>query len=174
MIMSDPRDLIWGSAFEIYYKIYYEEILFDKLIKRMQRIDAGARYLIALTASGSAVAGWSMWQNDQLRIVWLIISGITALIAIAHSTQSIPKQLKEYVEARRSFVTLRHEAEDFRNDMNLDPAFDVNRANVELKKLRQRYVDLVNNCEKDIYCTDKLENRVQDILNSRIADLTEG
>jgi hypothetical protein len=172
--MTDPRDLIWDSAFEIYYKTYYEEILFDRLTKRMQRIDAGARYLIAVTASGSAIAGLSFWQNDQFKIIWAIISVLTALIAIAHSTQSIPKQLKEYMKAGGVAVSLRHEIENFRNDMNLNPAFDVNTANDELKGYRQKYVDLIISCPKDIFCSDKMENSVQDNLENRIAGMIEG
>lgn len=172
--MSDPRDIIWNSAFEIYYKTYYEELLLECLTKRMQRIDSIARYLIAVTASGSAVAGWSLWQNDQFKIVWALISGFTALIAIAHSTQAIPKQLNEYLKASKTAVSLRHEIENFRNDLNLDPNFDVNRANDELKTFREKYVELINDCSKDITCTNRLENKVQDNLDKRISHLIEG
>ena len=169
----DPRDTLWEAVFDTYYSAYFEEILSDLLINRWLRIDIGVRVGIALTASGSAVAGWTLWERPDFKIIWAIISCLAAVGAIFHSTISVPSLLKEHTRSNKDFTALRHEFETLRNDLNINPQFDVTKKNHELKALKKRYTELCNNSPHDILSTDKLANKAQGLLNSRIADIIE-
>lgn len=170
---NDPRDILWQASFEIFYETYFEEILSELLIKKWMRIDYSVRILIAITASGSAVAGWTLWENPNFKIVWVIISGAAALFGIIHTTLAVPNMLKEHINSNKGFTTLRHELENFRNDLNLDPNFDVQEKNNEYKQLKRKYTELCNNSPHDILSTDNLSHKAQDLLDERIQDIIE-
>ena len=62
---TDPRDTLWTSAFDTYYDVYYEELVADEVNNRWQILDEVTKVLVALTASGSAISGWILWNEPN-------------------------------------------------------------------------------------------------------------
>lgn len=170
---NDPRDTLWEVSFDTFYETYFEEILSELLIRRWTFIDYSVRVLIAITASGSAVAGWTLWENPKFKIIWVIISGVAALFGIIHSTLAVPNTLKEHINSKKEFSILRQEFENFRNDLNLDSNFNVREKNREYKQLKLKYTNLCNQLPHDILLTNKLSHRAQDLLDERIKNIIE-
>lgn len=65
------REELKKAIWETFYKAMYYEILFDEISKRWQAFDFITRLLVALTASGSAIAGWALWNNDDFKYIWV-------------------------------------------------------------------------------------------------------
>ncbi|MBM3156539.1 MAG: hypothetical protein FJ004_04555 [Chloroflexi bacterium] len=95
---EDPRDTLWNDAFYTYYDAYFEELLSDTLVQRWTRIDFIVKILVALTASGSAVAGWTLWEKPELKVVWGAISLIAAIASIFHTTALVDNFIKEHTK----------------------------------------------------------------------------
>ena len=163
---TDPRDNLWNYSFETYYNSYFEELLSDKLIKQWARIDIGVKILVALTATGSAVTGWTLWQKPEFKEIWAAISGIAAVAGIISTTVQFGNFIKDHTKANKEFAVIRNELENFRYGLNQDPQFDVKVKDAEFMKLKKKYEDCcTNNSNTDWTVTDRLRNKVQLELN---------
>ncbi len=69
------REEVWSSAWNAYYDAYYYEIMISSLGQRWELLDTISKVLIALTASGSAIAGWELWGKDGYKVIWLALAG---------------------------------------------------------------------------------------------------
>ena len=56
----DPRDRVWNAAYYLWYDTKYNAELGSRMVDRLKAIDDVTKVLVALTASGSAVAGRSL------------------------------------------------------------------------------------------------------------------
>jgi hypothetical protein len=167
---TDPRDTLWKYSFDTYYDAYFEELLADSLIKRWMRIDFGVKIIVALTASGSAVAGLTLWNEPGLKAVWAAISLIAAVGSIFHTTVQAANLIKEHTKSNADFASLRNGLEDFRRDLNIHPQFDVDSKNAEFDKLRKKYDECSRNTPRDWTVTDRFRIRIKNILNDAIRD----
>ena len=111
---ADPRDALWDATFRAYYDVYYSEILANKLIARWQIADDFTKVLVALTASASAVAGWALWQQPEFKTIWTVLAGLSAVLALTHAVLAVPRRLKDWVETRSHFLSLRIDLETLR------------------------------------------------------------
>jgi hypothetical protein len=167
---SDPRDRLWDAAFETYYDSFYEGILADLLIDRWQFLDEAAKCTVALTATGSALAGWALWTEPGFRIVWVIVAGVSAILAILHAALGVAGRVRDWGEVRRYFATLRIDLETLRYRMEFDPEFPLDGFTDSFAELRKKYGEGMQRLRNDILLTRRLIHRAQDKLNQRVAD----
>ena len=166
--MHDPRDEIWNSTFDTYYESFYGEVVANRLARRWQLIDQITKVLVAITASGSAVAGWTLWSEEGFKILWVTIAGVAALLAIIHSAMSVADRLNDAGDVNRSFATLRIELETFRSRMRIDPEFPIEDFTQELVEFRRRYGECVQRIKDDILRTKRLRQKAQDDVDERL------
>jgi len=167
---EDTKDKLWELAFETYYDSYYEEIVADKLVYRWQLFDQISKVLIALTASGSAVSGWALWNQPGFRNIWVVLAGLGAVLSVIHAALSVSSRLKEWRDVKTSFVVLRIDLETFRNRMALQPDFPLDKFIEEYEQYRKRYSEAMSRIENDLLLTPRLKNRSQDALDIVIND----
>lgn len=170
----DQRDKIWESSFEIYYDCYFEEMIADHLLYRWCLLDDINKWLIAVTASSSAVAGWTLWSEPGLKLAWAFLASASAFLAITHSALGVQQRIKNWEDAKKSFSALRIELNSLRQDMTIDPEFVIENVMKKMKSLRSRYCDQMSRLSPDTLRTRKLEFRIQDTLNKTIADQLQG
>jgi hypothetical protein len=166
----DPRDKMWESIFDIYYECYFEEMVADGLLYRWSLLDDITKWLVALTASGSAISGWALWNTTEFKYVWIIFSGISAFLAITHSALSVQQRIKNWEASKAAFVDLRIEFEWLRQDISINPNFDIPECEKRLSMLRQRYRENMSRLSPDTLRTKKLDESTQIKLNKTIAD----
>ena len=166
----DARDEIWNAAYDTYYSTYYEEKVCDVLLDRWQWLDEVTKILVALTATGSAVAGWALWQDPNFKWIWTSIASTGAVLAIVHTALDVAGRLKGHGDNRRLFASLRIDLETFRYRMQANNQFPVEEFTNELVELRERYGQAIDRGRNDIMLTDSLRQSVQDELDERIAD----
>ncbi len=167
---TDRRDSLWEVAFETYYDSYYEEVAAGLLISRWQVLDELAKVVVALTAAGSAVAGWALWSEPGFKVFWAALAGTGALLSIIHAALGVPGRLKTWGEIERTFTTLRIDLETFRMAMDTDPEFDLDGFQHQFEQFRKRYAEAVHQVQNDVLLTGGLRNKAQDQLNSCLAD----
>ena len=168
--MHDPRDEIWDFTFDTYYDALYGEVVANRLSRRWEMVDQTAKVLVAITASGSAVAGWTLWSEEGFKTLWVFVAGFTALLAIIHSAMSVTDRLKDASDLNRSFVALRIEIETFRSRMRIDPEFPIEDFTRELEEYRRRYGECVQRIKNDIFRTKRLKHKSQDVVDARVAE----
>lgn len=137
--LQHSRDQVWKAAWNTYYYAYFDEMLADALVRRWMRIDDIVKIATAMTAAGSAIAGWTFWNQPNLKPVWAILAGFGAVCAIAHTALGVSYRLKDYTDSKNRLARLRIELETFRIKMAVDPQFSVDEFDAELLRFRERW-----------------------------------
>jgi hypothetical protein len=168
----DERDEIWNATWDTYYNSFYQELLAEKMVIIWQRVDEVARFVIALTASGSAIAGWALWSSPGYKNLWAIIAGIGALLAVVQRVFDITKRLSEWGNLRSFFSSLRIDLKTFQYHMKSDPSFPILEFTKEFDNLRKRFTEGFKGIKTDILLISYLKNKTQRELNQLIQTTT--
>jgi hypothetical protein len=167
---DDPHEILWEESYTIFYDSYYEQLLAEKLLRSWYWVDVWSRLLVAVTASGSAIAAWAVWGQSGLNVVWAVVAGVAALVSVVHSVLNVSNRLKEVSETRAAFLLIRTDTEALRRRMRLNPDFPLNRYATEIERLGKMYADAESKLTVDVFRSRALENAVQVELNALIRD----
>lgn len=146
----------------------------DRLLQRWGVVDDATKWLVAVTASSSAVAGWALWTKPGLEALWAILASVAAVLSVTHAALSIPQRLKHWEGTKKSFVGLRLQLFALREDMSIDSEFDVATFHKRYVTLRDSYRELMSNLGPETMRTKRLERSVQETLNQTIDDQLRG
>jgi hypothetical protein len=167
---SHIRDNLWNASFEIFYDCYFEEMIADRLVHFWSVVDDITKWLVAITASGSAVAGWALWSGHGYKEIWLLLSMTASLLSITHSALGIQGRIKTWAENKKAFVILRMEMQAIRQDMTIDPEFDGDAMKKRLESARSNYQAAMSQLSSESFRCEKLELKIQIKLNEVISD----
>lgn len=167
---KESRDKVWEKSFVTYYDCYFEEMISESLVYRWGVLDDITKVLVALTASSSVVAGWTLWNVDGFKIVWLILAGFAAFLSIIHATLNVQSKVKEWEGLKKEFTELRINIETFRHKMEIDPEFDIEEFTQEFESQRSKFAGLMKRLNGDITRTKGFELKIQGKLNLRLSD----
>jgi hypothetical protein len=168
---KDKRDVIWEKIFEVYYDSYWVEILSEKLINIWQKVDDVNKVLVAITASGSVISGWALWENPALKYIWITLAGFAALLSIIHAALSVANRIKDWTEIKRQFALLRIDLEMERAKMEINCVFNEKEFEAIYIKNKKKYAELYTNIRNDLFNTHRLKVNAQNELNKRISDI---
>jgi hypothetical protein len=168
----DPRDTIWDAAYFLWYDTKYNVELASRMVDRLKALDDVTKVLVALTASGSAVAGWNLWSKNGFATAWVITAGAAALLSISHGSLGIPARLKDWLEMKRDFLGLRSGLDTFRSNMENHPDFDVAKSEEILAGFRGKFGEYEGRIPSDFFVTSGLKLRCQDGIDAEIRGRT--
>lgn len=136
---------------------------------RWLTLDHVTRIASAVTASGSAIAGWALWKNPELTWLWPVLTGLSAILALVSETLGVKTKLRDSSACMRAFSSLRIELETFRYRMKIDPNFSVSVFGKDFLNLRKRYMDECGRTKDDILRTRNLQIKCQADLDRRLS-----
>jgi hypothetical protein len=155
-------------AFHLFYDSFYQECAADAMVNRWQYLDEVVKVLVALTATGSAVSGWALWQSPSFRSVWAVIAGVGAMLAIIHTALGVSGRLREWGHIKRYFTDLRYDLETFAAGMELDENVAVELCRAEVMRCYDRLKEGIELVRNDILFTGRLGKKVQRGLDERL------
>lgn len=166
---KEKLDILWNSVYDTYYDVYYEEIFSNFIIQRLERIDFICRLLIAITTSGSAIAGWSVWEKPGYKEIWVFICAFSAVSMIFYSSLNISRRLKEQFEINKVFSRLRIDFETFRYKVVLEDKsyIDLNKRFFELREEYAKHTELL---QRQFLIDNGLKNKVKNEINIRLIE----
>ena len=167
----DIRDGIWEKIFEVFYDSFFYEMLSNKIVSKWLFIDEITKILVALTTSGSAIAGWSLWNKDGFQYIWIILAGLSALLSILHATLNVSHRVKEWTEIKRKFSALKIECETNRGLMEMNPEFEIEphkKFYIEKKKV---FGEIYSNLPNDFLISRKFSIKIQNEVDHSISNL---
>lgn len=144
------------------------------MVDRIKAIDDVTKVLVAVTASGSAVAGWNLWSKGGFDVGWAILAGTGALLSIIHGSLGIPARLKDWLEMKGDFLGLRVAMDSFRSSMENHPDFDVVKYEEMLEGFRAKFGECEGRIPSDFFATSALKLKCQDSVNADIAGRSSG
>jgi hypothetical protein len=169
MIMDyDERDELWKSTWEGFYNTSFQVILSERLLLRWKRFDDLSKILIAITTSGSAIAGWSLWTNDKFKLIWVLIAGLSAIIAVFQKSFDIPNKITEWKNSKDNFCILKMDYSNLMDKMKIDSDFNIDDLTKEYLDLNKKYAEVYKNISVDSFITRNLHKSIQKDLNSSL------
>jgi len=167
----DKRDGIWNKVFEIFYDSFYFELLSSKIASKWLFVDEITKILVAITTSGSAIAGWSLWNKEGFQFIWIFLAGTGALLSVLHATLNVSNRVKEWTDMKRKFSSLKIECETNRGIMEMNPEFEIeSHTNFYIEKKRV-YGELYSNLPNDFLISKKFRINIQEEVNHSISNL---
>ncbi|HEY4786492.1 MAG TPA: hypothetical protein VIH57_10605 [Bacteroidales bacterium] len=162
---SDKRDVIWERTYYTYYETYFFELICDGVISRWQLTSDFSKLLVAITTSGSAISSWALWKNSIGVYVWVLIVGIASVLSIVNATWSATNKIKEWTEIKNYCINLRIEIEIFKDNMLIDPDFNVEEFQRTLMKYKKNFGELKKKLKPDVFIRKRLRDQAQNKLN---------
>lgn len=89
-VASSVRELAWDSLLSADLNQRY----FAKLGDMHRHRDRWGKFVVAAFGSGSALAGWALWEQTGLEWMWPVLTGVAAVVAIALPIFDPAKTLK--------------------------------------------------------------------------------
>ena len=172
-MVDDPRDTIWNDNYELYYDTYYNELLAFKLGEKWSSIDRAIKSLILGTALISTIAGLALWNSQQGKYIWLMISIILVLLSAVNIVLNINKKNKNLTRIHKEFMALRYVLETFRTDIDTEPDCNVEEFRAQLVSYQNTYNVICQNNPNDELANDDLRNETQNELNIKLTGITQ-
>ena len=167
MVTPNPADTYAAPTYRNLYEAYFQELAAEALIRRWQTVGSSLSILVAATASGSAIAGWPLWNVPWGKWVWSVIAGTASLAALILDRLRISEQLKEWDELRRQFSELRFDLETLWIDLGTG-ALTAPQAKQRYDALRKSARELLSKTPSPFLLTKGLRDRVQGDLNETL------
>lgn len=162
------RNDLWFALYNKWYECYFNEDLARRMVKKWQLFNDPAKVLMAITTSGSVIAGWTLWNEPVYKTFWIILAGLGALASVFTTTLTISDRIQDWTKSKSEFSGIRIDAEILKLKMKLDPEFDVQQAQDALNNIALRHNDAVSRIPNDLLHTKRLENLCKTELDALI------
>lgn len=167
---TEQRDKIWEKSFITYYDCYFEEMVSERLAYRWGMLDDVTKVLVALTASGSVISGWALWNDPNFKVIWIVMAGLGAFLSVIHATLNVQSKVKEWENLKKDFTALRIHIETSRHKMEINSEFDISEFTITFEEQRSKFSELMKRISGDIIRTKGFELKTQNALNLKLSD----
>ncbi len=151
------KKAIWDSMLDADLNVRY----WGHLSRQYYKTSRFFKIFLALMASGT-VASWGFWQDIEL--LWKILSGIAAVLAITLPILRLEKKIEEMSILKGKWIELKNEYEFLRITMENK---NLNELEQEYKRIKDKEIE-VSKEEKTLPLKEKLANKCyQEVLKSR-------
>ena len=162
------------SLFSLYCNSRLQECGADALVNRWQRVDELTKVLVALTATGSAVSGWALWQQGSFRAAWAVLAGLTAALAIVHTALGVAARVADWGRLKQYFVNLRLDLESFATRTAIGEGLSSDEWRRQLMVYRERYKQGLELVRNDFLYTSRLGKKITRRLASQLRKERDG
>jgi len=157
---------MWNDLHLTHYNSYYEELCAEHSVKLLGRFDAVFKIAELSTASGSAIAGWTLWHLEGFRAVWAILAGSTVVLSIVHSVLKISDKIETDTLAYSVFKSIRLQCERLRSNMKIRVYERLADYKNDFKYLTSQFDSASANQNKpDFLLSKSTEEKIQSKLN---------
>ncbi len=166
---SSPEiDEFWNALYQTYYDSYLNEVISDRVANRWEIFDDVGKVVVAVTASGSAISGWALWNNPNWRWLWTLIASTSAVVGIVQTSLQTANRVKSWSEAKRTFAGVRIELETLMFMFRFDAQKNVSDFEQRFVELRKKFLEAVQLINNDIMLRKGLKLSAQEDVDSRI------
>ncbi len=159
---TESRKVIENDAFLTWYNSKYQEFVCSELFDKWQTTDTFVQVGIALTASGSAVAGWSFWELPKMKVIWAVLSGLISILAICHKSFGVANKIKTWSESSKAYSMIKNQLEILKFDINTSYEKNTDNIHKKLREIKAIYAEedpkTPNN---DFWLTKPLEDKAE-------------
>ena len=150
------------------FQSYSQERMSEMASERWQQIDIVIAMFIAVTASGSAIAGWTLWSEPGWKYFWAFFAGIGSLASIAHGIMSVSSRIKDQENVRQIFCESRFDFEALQEDLDIGISDD--HASRRYTEIRKKYSHCVKQTRPDIIFTKRFRKKGMELIKKELEE----
>jgi len=129
-------------------------------LRRTRKLNNLLEILLAVTAPGSAIAGYAAWQEGLGYWIWMILGTIAALFSLAKPVLKLGHQLERLEKAAQAYAGLDGDCQELTSEIRHQRTYDDQHYDQFLRLMKKR-----NDFKQTM--ADEAENRK---LISRLQD----
>ncbi len=167
--IKETVDDYWGPSYDTYYDAYYQEMAYISVSDDLQGVDMTVKALVAVTATGSAIAGLSLWNDPAWKPVWIALAATAAMASIIVGAIDVSTRLKDYEGFFKLFSALRIDTDTFRKDLLI--GMTPQDAQTRFADLRHRLSDTMAKTKPDVFFRRRMWRSVERELNLVLKNL---
>jgi hypothetical protein len=165
-----PTPLVyWEPSYKLLSESLIQELASEALTARWEKIDFFASFLVAATATGSAVGAWALWSTQSGKVVWGIIAGTASVASIVHTTLKVPGRIKDQEELHRLFQQERLAINKFRSDLEIG-VISMHDATAEYERLQKEYQQIMAKTKTCIAYTTGLRRQATALRDAKLKE----
>jgi biopolymer transport protein ExbB/TolQ len=88
-----------------------------------KRWNFGIEYMLMATAPGSVATGLFFWKTDAGKLIWAVLSGITALVSLAKPLLKLSKRIENLQNLITYYRSAESQLEELANDIRRDDKY---------------------------------------------------
>jgi hypothetical protein len=92
--------------YDAYRTACLNEMYYKKELAFFEQWNLMIGIAIALFATASPIAGWSMWKSGTLSLVWAILAGLGAVLSVISPLLKLSERIKNLSELRTGYSLL--------------------------------------------------------------------
>jgi hypothetical protein len=171
--MNEDRRALWRKVFQLTFQAWYAELLLGTWLGTWKFVDGLVAVGTAITASGSAFAGWNLWSQPGWKEVWVALAGVTALASITHTKLGIGTRMDSLHSTWSEFLDVRSDAKTLLDRMDL--GLPTNKASEMFLALQERVKKAERGFKPGLLEPSSQRKRdLQERVKEKLADYTEG
>jgi len=136
----------------------------SKKLVRAHRINLAMEYLILLSAPGSAVAGLVFWQTANGKVIWTVLTTLTALVCIGKPLWKLSDKVANLQGIVTQYRSFDNQLGQLENDIRREDCYSP--AMISTFKSLARQVDKVSESEPIEDINSKLQKACFDQVNN--------
>lgn len=161
---EEDYQLFWGQAWGSYYTVYFQELLAERITRRLVGLDRLSLLGQVVAATASGVVGWALWQDGAYRSAWAVLAGVASVLAITRLMYLVSSRVRDAEAVFRGYRALRLDVEAYTGDLRRGLAWDI--ASARTSEMRERFVELEARAPAGGLATRRLRGKVQTELNA--------
>lgn len=166
-LMANVSPAFIRKSFRLVYDSYMQELISEELLNYWSRFDAVSSILIAVTSSGSTVAGLALWKTGTGGVLWAVFSVTATVLAVVSTVLQIPNRIKSQTDLSVAFRDIELQAELFYE--GLDTA-EATKADEDYRALDHEFRETLRKAPNDLIMTEKWRERIQGRINEKMKE----
>lgn len=168
--MTIDRPSRLKRVYDDYRTVQMSRQYYACLLDRYKKWNFVFDVVLAVGASGGAVAGWYFWQTQSGKPIWTAFAGMVAIFSILKPIVQLPKEVDRYSRLHSGYTSLFYDLRALVDDIG-DSGGITETMRGRLSRVQKRYQDLA--LLDDPSASSKLLRKCQQEVNRRFPSFTE-
>jgi hypothetical protein len=126
MVAADQarrRHPVW-EVYDLLRTVYLNDYYWTAKLQRTRNVNRNLEIFLAIAVPSSGVAGLGLWQTQGGSLLWALITGAAALVAVAKPFLGLDKTIQSYEAAIGRFRTLKGQLQQLRSEISHAGAYN--------------------------------------------------
>ena len=114
--MSGHDHQVW-ELYDFHRTVRLNWKYYKRRLHRMRNVNNALEILLAVTAPGSAIAGYAAWQDEVGRWIWMALGTVAAVFSLAKPVLKLGQALERLEKAAQAYAGLDGDCQELTSEI---------------------------------------------------------